>query len=197
MNSRLIGTPILSIQIGGPIGRIASSILDPNELKIIAFRLEGPMLKDNNILDVRSIREYSEYGMVVDDIDEIVAESDVIKIQRVLELNFNLIGLKVETKKGNKLGKVSDFVVTSEDFFTKQIIVKRPVVKSLNDPELVISRQEIVEITDYKVIVKDEKKTVKAHAAQEEFMPNFVNPFRSHEPDFVPADTKNPGDKDS
>lgn len=197
MNSRLIGTPVLSIQIGGPIGRVTSSILDPNTLKIIAFRLEGPLIRDNNLLDVRSIREYSEYGMVVDDIDELVTDSDVIKIQEILKLNFDLIGLKVETKKGNKLGKVSDFTVTSEDFFTKQIIVKRPVVKSLNDPELIISRQEIVEITDYKVIVKDGEKTVKAHTAKEEFVPNFINPFRSHEPDFVPADTKNPGDKDN
>lgn len=197
MNSRLIGTPVLSIQIGGPIGRVTSSILDPNTLKIIAFRLEGPLIRDNNLLDVRSIREYSEYGMVIDDIDELVTDSDVIKIQEILKLNFDLIGLKVETKKGNKLGKVSDFTVTSEDFFTKQIIVKRPVVKSLNDPELIISRQEIVEITDYKVIVKDEEKTVKAHTAKEEFVPNFINPFRSHEPDFVPADTKNPGDKDN
>lgn len=197
MNSRLIGTPILSIQIGAPIGRITGSILDPHTLKIVAFRLEGPLIKENNLLDVKSIREYSNYGMVIDDIDELVTDSDIVRIQEVLKLNFKLIGLKVETKKGSKLGKVSDFSVTSEDFLTKQIVVKRPIVKSLNDPELIISRQEIVEITDYKVIVKDEEKTIKARANKEDFVPNFVNPFRSQKPDFVPADTKTPDDKDS
>ena len=89
-NSRLIGTPILSIQAGGPIATIKSAIVDPNDLKILGFHLEGPLLNntDATILDVRSIREYSQLGMVIDNIEELVAPDDVIKIQKVLELNF-------------------------------------------------------------------------------------------------------------
>ena len=89
------------------------------------------------------------------------------------------------------------FSVTSEDFTVQQLVVKRPVIKSLLDPELIIPRKEIVEITDYKIIVKDEEKTIKAKAEKEEFVPNFVNPFRKSERDFAPAQTKNPADKDS
>ncbi len=194
-NSRLIGTPILSVQAGGPIARIASSIVDPNDLKILAFRLEGPLIDRNtNILDVRSIREYSNYGMVIDDIEELVAPDDVIKIQQVLELNFDLIGLRAKTKKGSKLGRVIDFTITSEDFITQQIIVRRPTIKALVDPELTISRKEIVEITDYEIIIKDEEKTIKARAEKEDFVPNFVNPFRNQEKGFAPAETKGPKD---
>ena len=56
--SRLIGAPILSIQAGGPIATIKSAIVDPNDLKILGFHLEGPLLDhaDTTILDVRSIR---------------------------------------------------------------------------------------------------------------------------------------------
>lgn len=193
-NSRLIGTQILSIQAGGPIATIKSAIVDPNDLKILGFHLEGPLLNntDATILDVRSIREYSQLGMVVDNIEELVAPDDVIKIQKVLELNFDLINLKVRTKKGTKLGHLIDYTVTSEDFIVQQIIVKRPLVKALVDPELTISRKEIVEITDYEVIIKDEEKTLKARAEKEDFVPNFVNPFR--EQGFAPAETEK--DKD-
>lgn len=198
MNSRLIGAPVLSVQAGGPIGKIASAVVDPDNLKIIAFRLDGPMVnKQQSLLDVRSIREYSNYGFVIDDIDELVGPDDVIKINEVLKLNFNLLNLKVETKKGSKLGKVQNFTVTSEDFIVQQIIVKRPAVKALIDPELTISRSEIVEITDYKIIVKDEEKVLKQKAEKEDFIPNFVNPFRTHEPGFAPADTKTPDAQDS
>lgn len=198
MNSRLIGAPVLSVQAGGPIGRITSTIIDPNDLKIIAFRLEGPLVnRQQNLLDARSVREYSNYGFVIDDIDELIGPDDVIKISDVLKLNFDLLNLKVETKKGSKLGKIQDFTITSEDYVVQQIIVKRPAVKALIDPELTISRKEIVEITDYKVIIKDEEKTLKKKAEKEEFVPNFVNPFRSHEPDFAPADTKTPDEQDS
>ena len=193
-NSHLIGTPILSIQAGGPIATIKSTIVDPNDLKILGFYLEGPLLNgtDATILDVRSIREYSHLGMVIDNIEELVAPDDVIKIQNILELNFDLINLKVKTKKGTKLGHLVDYTVTSEDFIVQQIIVKRPLVKAFVDPELTISRKEIVEITDYEVIIKDEEKTLKARAEKEDFVPNFVNPFR--EQGFAPAETEK--DKD-
>lgn len=198
MNSRLISAPVLSVQAGGPIGKITSTIIDPNDLKIIAFRLEGPLInRQQNLLDARSIREYSNYGFVIDDIDELIGPDDVIKISDILKLNFDLLNLKVETKKGNKLGKVQDFTVTSEDFIVQQIIVKRPAVKALIDPELTISRKEIVEITDYKVIIKDEEKVLKQKAEKEDFVPNFVNPFRESQPGFAPADTKNPDAQDN
>ncbi len=195
--SRLIGARILSIQAGGAIAQISEPIIDPDTLKIIAFRLSGPLVNKSpeNILDVSSIREYSNYGIVIDNIDELVAPDDVVKIAKVLELNFNLIGLKVETKKGSKLGKISNYTVTSDNFTTQQIIVKRPVIKSFVDPELTIHRKEIVEITDYKVIVKDEEKVIKARSEKEDFVPNFVNPFR--EQGFAPADNQNLAEKDN
>lgn len=195
-NSRLINTPVLSVQAGGPIAYVSNSIVDPNDLKIIAFRLDGPLVhkSSNNLLDVQSIREYSSLGIVIDDIDELVADDDVVKISEILELNFDLLNLKVETKKGSKLGHVLDFTTTVEDFIIQQIIVKRPMVKSFLDPELTISRKEIVEITDDKVIVKSEEKTLKQKAAKEDFIPNFVNPFRKSEQGFSTADTKEPED---
>lgn len=190
-HSRLVGTTVYSVQSGGPIGQINSVIVDPNNLQIIAFQLTGPLVNRNsNILDVTSVREYSNYGIVIDTPDELVSPSDVIKIEQILSLNFELLSLKVETKKGSKLGQVIDFTIDSDSFLVQQIIVKRPVIKRFVDPELVISRKEIVEITDYKIIVKDEEKTLKARAEQEDFIPNFVNPFRKTEQDFAPIEPK-------
>ena len=189
--SKLIGAKVLSVQAGGQIAAISQPIVDPDTLKIIAFKLSGPLVAaGTNILDVSSIREYSSYGIVIDDIEELVAPDDVVKIADVLKLNFDLVGLKVETKKGSKLGKLQDYTVTSEDFVVQQIIVKRPAIKSFVDPELTIHRKEITEVNDYKIIVKDEEKTIKAKSAKEDFVPNFVNPFR--EQGFAPADTKTP-----
>ena len=197
-NSKLIGTPVLSVQASGAIAEITAPVVNPDNLKVLAFKLQGPVVNAaNNLLDIKSIREYSPLGMVIDDNDELIGPEDVVKIKEILDLNFNLIGLKVETKKGSKLGKITDFTLTSEDFTIQQIIVKRPTIKSFMDPELTIHRREIVEITDYKVVVKDEEKVIKARASKEDFVPNFVNPFRTHEPGFAPADTKTPADKDN
>lgn len=189
--------PILSVQDSGKIGTISNTIIDPDNLKIIAFRVHGAIGSDGgNILDARAIREYSQFGLVIDSTDELVKDDDIIKIKSVLELNFSLLGLKVETKKGSKLGKVLDFTVTEDNFSVQQIIVKRPTVKSFFDSELVIPRSEIVEITDYKIIVRDEEKVIKERALKEDFVPNFVNPFRKTEQAPAPDHIETPADID-
>lgn len=187
-SSKFANTSVLSMQTGTPVGFISNPIIDPDSLKIIAFRLTGPMLTNANILDVNSIREYSSLGLIIDGVEELVTSGDVVKIDKVLELNFHLTGLKVESKKGSKLGKVEDYTFTPEDFIIQQLIVKRPTIKAFIDPELTISRKEIVEVTDDKIIVKDEEKVIKARAEKEDFIPNFVNPFREKQPGFAPTD---------
>ena len=197
-NSRLKDTPVLSIQDGGRVADIVSPVVDPNKLKIVAFTITGPIIDlSNNILDGSSIREYSQLGIIVDNTEEFVSADDVVRIKKILELNFNLIGLKVITKKGSKLGHVIDFTFDADSLIIQQIIVKRPALKSFIDSELTIHRREIIEITDYKIIVKDEERVIKARATKEDFVPNFVNPFRNPEQGFAPADSRTPADKDT
>lgn len=197
--NKLRDVPILSIQAGGMIARTSDPIIDPDELKVVGFKIVGPLAKsDSNILDVQSIREFSNYGMVIDSADELVSGDDVVRIKRVLDLGFNLIGLKVESRKGSKLGKVSSFNCTEDDFMIQQLIVQRPAIKALMDPELLIPRAEIVEVNDYKVIVRDEEKKIKERAEKEDFIPNFVNPFRKNpKPDYAPSQTETPDELDS
>ncbi len=183
--SRLIGCPVLSLHVGGRVATVTDIIIDPDSLKILACRVEGPLVgkESGDILPMDSVREFSHIGMIVDSTDEFVESDTIIHIRDVLALNFNLVGLKVETKKGTKLGKVSDSTINPENWQIQQLIVQRPLIKSFIDPELIISRNQIFEVDDYKVVIKDSEAKVKEQA-QVEFTPNFINPFR--EPDFAP-----------
>ncbi len=183
--SRLIGCPVLSLHVGGRVATVTDIIIDPDSLKILACRVEGPLVgkESGDILPMDSVREFSHIGMIVDSTDEFVESDTIIHIRDVLALNFNLVGLKVETKKGTKLGKVSDSTINPENWRIQQLIVQRPLIKSFIDPELIISRNQIFEVDDYKVVIKDSEAKVKEQA-QVEFTPNFINPFR--EPDFAP-----------
>lgn len=189
-NTKFLGTPVLSVQDSGAIGVVNDYVIDPDSLKIIALRLSGPGIPiNNNFLSTISIREYSSLGIVIDSTEELVAANDVIKIAEVLGLNFHLIDLRVETKQATKLGQVIGFTIDPEGFLIQQIIVRRPLMKRFSDPELTISRKEIIEVTDHKIVVKDEEKVLRERAEKEDFIPNFVNPFRKTEPGYAPSDT--------
>ncbi len=183
--SRLINCPILSLHVSGKIAQVVEPVVDPNDLKIIAFKVEGPLVgrEAGNVLPVHSIREFSRLGMIIDSIDELVEEEEVINIKNILELNFSLVGLKVQTKKGEKLGKVADFSVEPESWQIQQIIVQRPWLKSFLDPELIISRQRIANVDDYAITITDEHEKPKAKAKANPDLVNLINPFR--EPDFA------------
>lgn len=180
-STKLAGCPVLSLHLGGPIGRVTSEIVDPEDLKIIAFNVNGPQTGDGehgDILEVRSVREYSSLGMIIDSIDDLVSKGDVIKLDKIIDLNFDVIGLDVKTKKGTKLGKISGYTFEPESMQIMQLIVKRPLMKSFLDPELIIGRSQIKEVNDYEIIVKDEEEKIKKESGKKDFVPNFVNPFR-------------------
>ncbi len=185
---RLIGCPILSLHVGGAIAHVSDVIIDPNDLKIIGFRVSGSLVRGEvgDVLPVDSVREFSRVGMIVDSIDELVEGEEVIRIRDVLNLNFSLPGLKVVSKNKSKLGKVSDYIINSDSWSVYQLIVQRPIMKAFLDPELIVPRSEIIEVNDYQIIVKDEhSKLQKAAPAARpaNIAPDFVNPFRK--PDFA------------
>lgn len=191
VGSKLLGYPVLSLHVGGEIARTEKAIINPEGLKIVAYTVTGPMLKNQDvgdILEVSDIRELSPRGMIVDSSDNFVLREDIIRLDEIMSLNFRLIGLKVVTQDGKKLGKVSDYTVDSGSFMVYQIIVQRPAMKALLDPELTINRSQIVEIDDYKIIIKNEEEKVKVEAKPKEFTPNFINPFR--EPNYAPSDSE-------
>lgn len=186
--SKLIGCPVLSLHVGGRIAEVSELIIDPDSLKLIACRLSGIVSQESgaDVLTMDSVREFSHLGMIVDSSDEFAVAEDVIQVQEILRLNFSLNGLHVETERRSKLGKVVDYVLDTDAWFVQQLVVHRPVLKSLIDPELIISRQKIIEVNDYKVIIKDEKSRSKqprpAKPVETDFVPNFVNPFRDSAP---------------
>ncbi len=186
--SHLAGCPVLSLHVGGAIAHVSDIIIDPNDLKIIGFQVSGPLVRGDvgDVLLADSIREFSRAGMIVDSIDEFVDGEEVIRIRDVLKLNFSLLDLKVVSESKTKLGKVTDYVVDSNHWSVHQIIVQRPFIKALLDPELIIARSEIIEVNDYQIIVKDEhskfqQTTPSARSANP--VSDFVNPFRK--PDFA------------
>jgi hypothetical protein len=196
VGSRFIGMPILSLHIGGQTAIVKRTIVDPEDLKIIAFELDGPILQDpeiGNYLMTEDIRETSPQGLVVDSADRFVNAEDVIRLNKILELNFDLNGLKVVTKEDKKfktLGKIVDYTVDSSTLSIFQLIAQKPFMASFTDPQLTINRSQITEIDDFKVTIKDGKEKVKVEPTVEktkdDFITSYTNPFRK--PNYSPAE---------
>lgn len=173
---RLLHTPVMSLQTGSELARTRKILVDPRDLTVVAYELEGSTLTEHpSFLRPVDVRELSNLGLIVDSSDEFVALDDVIKIKQVYEFEFNLVGIDVVDSKNHKLGKVQGYNLDSSSFSVEQLVVKRPLLRSLNDTELLVSRGQILEVSDERIVVKsgDIREPVK------QTIRDYANPFRS------------------
>ncbi len=182
LGSTLDNAPIMSIHTGGEVARTETPLIDPNDLSIVAYEVNSRLLdnKHPNFIRVADIRELSDIGMIVDSIDEFIKPDDVVRIKKLHDLGFRLVGMPVRDEKKNKLGKVVDFTLETATFTVQQLTVRRPMFRSINDTELLIHRTQIVEINNDAIVVHSEAKVPEPE--REEVLGSYVNPFRKSKP---------------
>lgn len=176
----LIDTPILSLQTGTELARVKAAVINPHNLSIVAYEVEGPLLNLRpSLLRVQDIREFGTIGIIIDSSDEFIQPEDVIKLNDIFELAFALVGKHVLDEKREKIGKIIDYNVETGGFIIQQLTVKRPLLQSFNDPELLIHRSQVIEVTDDALVIKS-----KANAAQTlpKSSRSYANPFRQNTP---------------
>jgi uncharacterized protein YrrD len=178
LGSRLHDTPVMSLQTGTRLARTVLPVIDPANLKIVAYEVDGPLLTEHpSFLRTDDIREMGAIGMIIDSTDELVGLHDVIKIEKLHKQKFALVGMSVIDEHKHKLGKVYNYTVETGDFIIQQLNVRRGIIKGITDTALLIHRSQITEINDTAIIVKSTKRKL-PEPVMESTRHDYVNPFR-------------------
>lgn len=179
LKERLINVPIMSLQTGAEIARTNRPIIDPRQLTIVAFYCEGPKLDvDPAVLHIDDIREFGTLGFIVDSADTLMSPNDLVRLQQVIGFNFALEGKQVVEENGHKIGKVSNYTIDTRSFYITQLEVQQGFLQSLTTASALISRTQILEVTDKKIIVRS--ATVKDKVSAPTKLVD--NPFRPAHP---------------
>lgn len=182
-HSNLLNFPVLSLRTGGRVGTVSQIIVNPFKLNVQALKLSGSQLnepKDSYLL-VEDIRELSPIGIIINDSEDLVGSQDVIRLQKTLALKFSLLNLPVIDRERRKVGKVIDYIMTTNDLMIYQLAVRRPMFKDFFDPELLIHRSQILELSQDRIVIKNSLNELR-ELERQSAMDNFVNPFRSKKP---------------
>ena len=178
LGSKLLNAPIMSLQTGTEIASTERALIDPEDLTVAGYDLTGPLIRGDvgTFVRLADVRELSDLGFIVDSIDELIKPSDVMKVEALHSLGFELLKIDVKDEKRKKLGKVVDYTLETGGFVIQQLTVRRPLIHSLNDTELVIHRSQIIEITKDCIVVHSEAKI--PEPSRSEVPGAYVNPFR-------------------
>lgn len=155
MSKSLYSQPVMSLRLGTPIAVAVEPIINPHNLKIVGWWCKVPGATKQHVLLAENVREAMLQGLAVDDDDSLSHSNDLVRHNEILGLHFQLPDKTVKTKT-RKLGKVSDFAYDSQSMLIQKLYVARPLTKLLaSEDTLIIDRNQIIEITDRYIVVRD------------------------------------------
>jgi uncharacterized protein YrrD len=153
---QLKGLPVISLQTGQTVAFLSDPIINPANLELMAFRLDtGKGKRESTVLLVRDIRQLSPDGALIDSADELEDASEIIRLKEVIDGKFSLPGAMVITESGSRLGKVDNYTINPENSLVQKIHVRQSLLRDFFMSNLIIDRQQIVDVTTKQIVVRD------------------------------------------
>lgn len=146
----------MSLRTGTQVATALWPIINPNNLKVEGFVCQDGFKKGQQLILVnQDVRDLIPQGIVVNDHDVLTEPSELVRLQQIIALQFQLIGKHVVTVNKSRLGKIEDYAVDIASMYIQKLYVSQSVFKSFSGGNLGIDRTQIVEITDKKIVVQD------------------------------------------
>lgn len=161
-NESINGVNVASVQASHRIGAVQKPIINPRNLSIIALYVETRMSSEPRVLFTSDVRSITPSGMIIDHDEQLMETEDLVRLKEIIDLNFVLVGKRVETEDGRRLGKVSRYIFDNESWLIMKLSVSQSLAKNFSSSGLIVSRSQIVKVTDSRIVVKSTAQRVKS-----------------------------------
>jgi sporulation protein YlmC with PRC-barrel domain len=165
LSEAIINKPVLSLRTNGLVAITTDVIINPTNLKIEGWYCQDRFEKKRQlVLQSQDIRDVLPQGLVVNDHDSLSEAEDLVRLKDILDTKFELLGKPVITVSKQKVGKVSDFAIEVETMYIQKLYVSQSLLKSISGGSLSVDRNQIVEITNKKIVIQEILQPTKATA---------------------------------
>jgi sporulation protein YlmC with PRC-barrel domain len=165
----LINKQIRSTQDASFLGRVADLIIDPENGKLLALKLRSKIFQPKIICTI-DIQGYTPLFLVAKDDSVVVSAEEVIRVKNVIDKKIMIIGNKVKTEAGKKLGICEDILIDTSTCMIIKFYVKASTMLGPLQPDLIIPSSRVVRIDRDAIVVKEngakEKVAVAAGIAE-------------------------------
>jgi len=124
LSSELLSKPIVGVQNAETLGILTGFIVKSSDFKIVVCIVTSTVSKNKLYLLPSDIRLVNNDKIIIDSHQKLSDFEDLIRYQHDITENYNVIGNKVETSSGKKLGRVSDFIFDPAHFYISKLYVK-------------------------------------------------------------------------
>lgn len=150
--SELIGQPVMSRDSAKPVARVFDLVFDPANGGFIALSAH-PTLQQ--VVGARDIVSWAPQIMIRDH-ESIIEPSEVVRIQKVLNMRASFLHNRVETESGMYLGRVHDYLMDVTAGALLKIMVSKSFLGIVRFQERIIPMSEIIRVEPERIVVKDD-----------------------------------------
>lgn len=148
--SEIVGLPV-SVEGVGKITRVTDILIDTNNGRVMAFFVSSG--KMNIVVPVDIL--YFGNGLFIHSLEDIIDANDIIKVREVIQNGIKILRSRVETKKGEYIGNVFDYLIDTNLYSLSKIAVHKSFLGIFKTPDRLIPMQDIIEIKKGLIIVQD------------------------------------------
>jgi uncharacterized protein YrrD len=105
----IVGKDVLSLADGTRVETVSDVVIDPDGLRMVALVVdEGGFLSSSKAVPIDRVESFGKDAVVIADQRSVVSVADRAELKNLVERDDRLVGKKVFTVAGDKLGSISD-----------------------------------------------------------------------------------------
>src|SRR3989338_5239790 len=162
--SELKGWEVASLRTQAKIAKVDDFLFDPRNGRIPAVIVlpKGIIGLQNQplLLPAEDILEWQNKLVFIQDEESLTPPKEIVRLKELVDDHFDLIGLRVVTESGQKIGQVEDYIVETNLLQINKLVVRRQLWWFFSFQE-VISLKRVISMDEKQVIIKDEEGWVK------------------------------------
>lgn len=158
--SKLIGSDVFLFHERLTAGKVTKIIV--NELNLNIELLEVTIEKSQKLyILTRDIKSSLDSLIIIESQQDLSEKEDLVRHRELIKYGFSLIGAKVKTQDGKRIGKVKDFTVDYNTLKTLKIHATASITRRLLNERYIIDIKDVIEVKNKIVIIKSAKAKIK------------------------------------
>jgi len=146
--TKLIGLPIAAEDTMSKVGAVSGIVVDPENGQLLGLIISNGIFLPKKALSAFDIKFWDPAGIITLYENNLVAPTEIVRIQNVLERKIELLGMLARTESGKSLGHVEDFVIETETQSVVKYYLKDLLKKRVMGSDKVVSIDKEIVFTD-------------------------------------------------
>lgn len=143
------GLPVTDTK-GKQLGTITGTLIDMDDGVLVGLTVKKSLITPQHFIHFEDIEDMYHSHIQVKKQEYVVPLKDEPRAQKIEKKGFRLIGLRVVTKSGKKIGRLDDMAISLNmgavvRFYVKSLFMNR-----------IIDRDNVIEVSKKKIVVEDD-----------------------------------------